>query len=792
MHLVARWAPAIRTDAFVVRLAAPVLAACLAVGAVAGQETGDGATGVVEGAVTSARGSGARALPGAWIEVAGRPGLTALTGTDGRYRIASAPAGRGRLRIRALGYRPLELDVSVPPRDTLHLDLVLEPEPLRVQGVAVRADPVVARLAPSDPAPDRRATMEPRVLDTGPGLAEAGLGSVARGLPDDGGSDPNRVLLMRGSTADEKLVLLDGAPVYVPFHLGGLVPSFEPGLLSSARHYVGGAPARYDGGLSYVLDLRTRPGTDELRSSAFLDQLSGGATLEGPVGGSGSLLLSGRALHDGVAPFLSEGASPYGYGDLLVRGDLRLDPGHRIAATAFWNRERVPLDAAPDEGNAEAASTETPLARRLVRPEAARWGNGAVSLRYRGKGAAGEVEVTVAGSRYDAALPLAHETPAAGRARTDRIRVSAELGRSGDDGALRLGVSAEGIDHARSGRVLVSDSVDGDSVVEVRDRSRTGAVSVYVDGSRSVSRSVRLRGGLRLDRFSRGGGLKVAPRLALTWLLTDQATLTLAAGRFHQLPRGGELEVRMARGDPGGLETGQAVYPPARADHVVLTLDQELSSSLRMGLEGFVKGFRDLPGATDVLRSSGMDLRIRRESEELSGWLGYSLSWFWNPGSGGGPGSAAAFAGRHLLTAGAEGRLLPFLDASARLAYGDGLPYTSVPFADGTAEGRTLTGVVQTSGGVAGEGSSDVHDRIPTLDGFFRLDLEVRGDWTVDWAGRSISLRPYVRVMNALSRRDALFYYFEPWRDDELRALAERPVLPVMGLDVRIGGPSRR
>jgi hypothetical protein len=42
-------------------------------------------------------------------------------------------------------------------------------------------------------------------------------------------------------------------------------------------------------------------------------------------------------------------------------------------------------------------------------------------------------------------------------------------------------------------------------------------------------------------------------------------------------------------------------------------------------------------------------------------------------------------------------------------------------------------------------------------------------------------VRPYVRVLNALDRRDALFYTFQRWRPDSVRPLAERPLLPLVG-----------
>jgi hypothetical protein len=39
-----------------------------------------------------------------------------------------------------------------------------------------------------------------------------------------------------------------------------------------------------------------------------------------------------------------------------------------------------------------------------------------------------------------------------------------------------------------------------------------------------------------------------------------------------------------------------------------------------------------------------------------------------------------------------------------------------------------------------------------------------------------------VRVLNALDRRDALFYAFQPWRSDALTPLAARPLVPVLGV----------
>jgi hypothetical protein len=45
-------------------------------------------------------------------------------------------------------------------------------------------------------------------------------------------------------------------------------------------------------------------------------------------------------------------------------------------------------------------------------------------------------------------------------------------------------------------------------------------------------------------------------------------------------------------------------------------------------------------------------------------------------------------------------------------------------------------------------------------------------------------VRPYLRLLNALDRRDSLFYTFERWRSESVRPLAELPVLPLVGIAV--------
>ena len=68
-------------------------------------------------------------------------------------------------------------------------------------------------------------------------------------------------------------------------------------------------------------------------------------------------------------------------------------------------------------------------------------------------------------------------------------------------------------------------------------------------------------------------------------------------------------------------------------------------------------------------------------------------------------------------------------------------------------------------------------------EGFLRLEVELFGRWSPTVSGRTMELRPYIRVLNALNRRDALFYHFDPWREDGPEPLADLPLLPLVGLE---------
>jgi hypothetical protein len=736
-------------------------------GAAAAQTTAsDGATAVLTGTVRGRLASEVRPVPFARVDlaVAGER-LATVADASGRYQI-EVPAGDAELAVEHLGYVPLAIRVTAPPGSSVVVDLELTAVPVPLPGVDILGGRHAARDDPPDAGTASRALTEVdlQALEVGPGVGQPGLADVVSAIPGNDPDDATDVLFMRGSSADLKLVLLDGVPVYTPFHVAGLMKSFEQNVLGAAELHVGAAPARFDGGLTHILDLRTRPArSDRLHVSGAVDMLSASAAVETPLGDAAGVIVSGRSLH-GLGADALGGATPYGYRDVLLSASARPAADHQLRSTAFFNEESVLLDESHGLGDA-------------------RWANLVTSLGYRTTRGGTTFDVTGGVSGYRADLPL-QPSPRPGQslgallasARTDRARVVGEIQWGEAGSPNRAGLSFESIAERYSARPIAG----GPGAASAGSVRTLGA---FLDVTRPVARGVSVRMGLRADRFG-GTDVRLAPRGMLAWELAPQALVTLAVGRYHQPTRGAEAHVDLALAelaDQLGVPPSDRL-PVATADHIVLGLGQRFSQSVRLDIQGFWKGYHGLPSASrESVRSSGVDVRIVTAGDGRAAWLGYGLSWFWS--SVDLSGTASEFVGRQLLSAGASGRLLGPLEAEARLAYGAGLPYTSIPFSaqtDGVFS-STINQVARASAPASAEAPAQ-----PLVEGldeaFLRLDLEIHAVFEPEWGGRTWRVRPYLRILNALDRRDALFYTFQPWRDEAVTPVAERPALPLLGV----------
>ncbi len=737
----------------------------------------------VRGTVSRIEGSARIPLQAALIEVSNSSGIThgAQADSTGAYSVSGLTGGRWTIRAIHAGYEDFTTVVQVPNSGSVLINLNLRSAPIGMGTIFVHGESTQGSAA-ADSLSQLRVSgvgeLGVRSLEDGGGLADllpadGLLGSVPQDPADD-----DDVLLLRGSSSDLKLVLLDGAPVYSPFHVGGLLDPFNPGILGGSSVYIGGAPARYDGGLSYIMDVRTRkPDTTKFRSSGSLDLISAHAVVEGGLGDDTSILAGGRALHGFDKEVLNRDDTPVGYRDALVRFNTVIGNGADLSSTFFWNRESVSLGL---------PSSNTSPVREVGDAE---WGNEALSASYHAESNDVSTDVTGAVTRYQAVLPGEDTGSDLARGETRRARISWDVDRPFlGGGRLGYGTVLDRISVAYETRI-------GDEEVTVPVSAAAVVMGGYAEGSWQVGQVVSIRTGLRFDHFTEVSETRVSPRATLVMLLTESTRLTMATGKYSQYSRA--LEERAGTGtgsdgpgEPSPLEV--PLLPVASATHLVVSLNQGLTGGLSLAVRSFRKSFKGTSGAEgDRFRNSGFEVGLHQTGRRVSGWVDYSVSWFWS--QGGDEPRGRSFPNRHLLNAGLSGRWPEMGGLDVGFAFGSGLPFTAIPFGSettvdvpggsGPLSQAAPDGGARLTAGQMASMSAPGNELRETVS-FFRIDARIYGMLKSSLRGRNFELRPYVKVLNALDDRDALFYLAQ-FSEDRARPLAELSFLPIVGLEWR-------
>ncbi len=104
---------------------------------------------------------------------------------------------------------------------------------------------------------------------------------------------------VRGSNADQNLILLGGAPLYNPSHLFGFFSAFNTDLIQDVSIYKGGIPSNYGGRAASIVDLRFKRGNqDHWAGKASLGLVSAKASAGGPIFSDKlTLMVAGRASY---------------------------------------------------------------------------------------------------------------------------------------------------------------------------------------------------------------------------------------------------------------------------------------------------------------------------------------------------------------------------------------------------------------------------------------------------------------------------------------------------------------
>ncbi|PHN06351.1 TonB-dependent receptor [Flavilitoribacter nigricans] len=254
------------------------------------------------------------------------------------------PPGKTDLRFTYLGYEPrllsFNLDKDVQFTLSLQASLTLQ------EIVVIAQDTVIGNTQSNH-------LLDPEQLKDIPRLAgEADVVRMVYLMPGvQTGTDGVEGMHVRGGSAGQNLVLIDGVPVYYVAHAAGVFSIFNADAIRSANLIKGGFPARYGGRLSSVLDIRTKEGNSKkLVGSAEAGLISGRLSLEGPlIKDRSSFFLAGRwsFLNWYVVPYSrknklemgEKGGVSYQFSDLNAKFNYSLNDKNKLYLSYYRGQD---------------------------------------------------------------------------------------------------------------------------------------------------------------------------------------------------------------------------------------------------------------------------------------------------------------------------------------------------------------------------------------------------------------------------------------------------------------------
>ncbi len=716
-------------------------------------------------------------LPGASVVLREEGGARrgTLTGARGEFLLTRLRPGQYFLTVSFVGFGTrtdtLELgfdevvvfDVSLTEAAEVLSEVVVEEtrvvEGRSTAGLEVVMPSALARV----PMPDVSYDLAGYLL-TLPGFVSTG---------DRGGQ-----LYVRGGTSTQNLVLVDGIPIFQPFHIIGFYSAFPADIISFADVYAGGFGARYGGRISSVVDITTANGSKERTEGAvsfapFVSGLRFSIPVEkGKVSLTGSIR---ESVIEQIAPDLLGQELPYRFGDRFLKLHAFLNQTSSLSLTGLRTF---------DEGNLGTTDEERPSS----------WKNDAFGFRYTFLPDTDAVlsQFAMHYSRMESAYQPAPNVQQVADvdAFTMEILIAYLMGKSRVHVGLFGNLNRFHYDLGPGSRSVSTGITSG---------------GAYVDTQFEISPSFRLEPGVRYEAFSRGVRGSLAPRiraLMLPFGPGSRQQWSVAWGRYHQQIVGLNNEQ-----DVSDVFT---VWAPAprnspvpKATHVILGVQQRLWRWMELSLEGYWKGLENLafPVFDDIPNkvlgfsrvdgtARGFDARIEVNRRRFYAQVGYTLSeveYRWtDPGRAVIDGVASIGAGDspafnpphdrpHQLNTTVQ-YALGQTSLTARWQYGSGLPFTQI-----RGFHQALSVDPQNPGALLGDvGTTKVSRGVPygaRLPAYHRLDISVDHKFV---RHRSVTTLQ-AGLINAYDRANIFQYnFFSGERVNQL------PLVPSIGLSVEL------
>jgi CarboxypepD_reg-like domain/TonB-dependent Receptor Plug Domain len=556
------------------------------------------------------------------------------TNQDGFYSL-NVPTGNYTITTSLLGYGAMEMPVKIVDGAILYQRFDLTENDKDLETIEISGSREAAR----NTVQISKITVTQKQLKALPSTGgEPDIAQYLTVLPgvistgDQGGQ-----IYIRGGSPVQNKILLDGMPIYNPFHSIGFFSVFETETIRSADVLTGGFNAEYGGRISAIMDLKTREGNKK-RFAGFISgsPFQAKALLEAPLsplsddgkGGSSTILFTAKqSLLDKTVHNLYQYAArdsfglPFAYTDIYGKVSFNAAGGSKFNFFGFNFKDKVSYTNIADlnwnNTGGGANFTLVPAGLSLVI-------NGAMGY-----------------SDYQIQLLQGKDDPRKSRITSTNAALDFTYYGSNNN-EIKYGVELNNISTQLQFKNKLGFTFD--------DTDYSTELASYIK-TRWKMKSLVLEPGLRVQYYASLGIAKLEPRFAAKMNLSERIRFKFSGGLYSQnlLSTVNERDiVNLFVGYQSGPEypiyqqgTQQDIKERLQtAYHIVGGLEVDLSKNLEINIEPYLKNYtqliqvnRNKTQSTDpnyvveTGRATGLDITAKYEKNNLYIWTAYSIGY---------------------------------------------------------------------------------------------------------------------------------------------------------------------
>ena len=269
-------------------------------------------------------------------------GQATATDIDGYFQLVLPDDTRTvAVRVQAFGFTNDTFRLEQATNNRLFL------QPYTIETVEVRSPGVVATRTPGTLQPVLSELRNIPMLLGEPDILKSL--TIYPGI--SGGIEGTAGLHVRGGSPDQNLMLLDDVTIYNSGHIFGFLSVFNSDVLNSVTLHRDYVPARYSSRISSIVDVSTRDGrADERSTKLSLGLINSNLSSEGPLGPQGSKItytVGARLAHSAVPSLLISTATGGGTSlfagmyDVNAKVTRRWDSGAKLSLGTYFGDDFI-------------------------------------------------------------------------------------------------------------------------------------------------------------------------------------------------------------------------------------------------------------------------------------------------------------------------------------------------------------------------------------------------------------------------------------------------------------------